>query len=35
MSSKQIHYNMDNIEKENATFNIIFRRKEQPENHIK
>ena len=24
MSSKQIHYNMDNIEKENATFNIIF-----------
>ena len=24
MSSKQIHYNIDNIDKENANFNIIF-----------
>ena len=29
MSSKQIHYNMDNIESKKATYNLIYRRKEQ------
>lgn len=24
MSNKQIHYNMDNIEKENANINLIY-----------
>ena len=27
MSKKQIHYNIDNIDKENAIFNIIYRGK--------
>lgn len=29
MSIKQIHYNIDNIDKENADFNLIYRRKIQ------
>ena len=29
MSIKQIHYNIDNIDKENADFNLIYRRKVQ------
>lgn len=29
MSNKQIHYNMDNIESKGATYNLIYRRKEQ------
>jgi hypothetical protein len=27
MASKQIHYNIDNISKENANINLIYRRK--------
>lgn len=27
MSKKQIHYNIDNIDKEDAIFNLIYRRK--------
>ena len=27
MSKKQIHYNIDNILKEDANFNLIYRRK--------
>ena len=29
MSTKQVHYNIDNIDKENANFNLIYRGKEQ------
>lgn len=29
MSIKQIHYNIDNIDKENADFNLIYRGKVQ------
>ena len=26
MATKQVHYNIDNIDKENANFNLIYRR---------
>ena len=29
MPTKQIHYNIDNIDKENAIFNLIYRGKVQ------
>lgn len=29
MATKQVHYNIDNIDKENANFNLIYRGKEQ------
>lgn len=27
MATKQVHYNIDNIDKENANFNLIYRGK--------
>lgn len=35
MATKQVHYNIDNIDKENANFNLIYRRKKQSGKVIK